>query len=127
MVYPDQEAFVLAWFWGPDDDMDALFDELLRMDFARTGKRARQEAIDGMIRLIDATMITLPPTNLNRWRALLWWDLADTVQSWRLMMTVYWPQLKPDMKQLVSWRIEKHHDQSWMHAMIWERQSLFGL
>lgn len=127
MIRPEQEAFVLAWFWGPDDDMDALFDELMRMDYVRTGKRATQEVIDDVIRLIDATMATLPPTGLNRWRALQWWDMADSVQSWRLMMTVYWPQLKPDMKQRVSWRIEKHRDQSWMHAMILERQSLFGM
>jgi hypothetical protein len=127
MIYPQQEALVLAWFWGPDDDIDALFDELLRMDNARTGKRATQEVIDDLVRLIDATMNTLPLTDLNRWRALQWWDMTDSVQSWRLMMTVHWPRLKPDMKQLVSWRIEKHQGQSWMHAMIWERQSLFGM
>lgn len=127
MIYPEQKALVLAWFWGPDDDINALFDALMRMDYARTGKRATQEVIDDLVRLIDATMTTLPPTSLNRWRALQWWDMADSVLSWRLMMTVYWPHLKPDTKQLVSWRIEKHRDQSWMHAMIWERQSLFGL
>jgi hypothetical protein len=127
MVYSEQEAFVLAWFWGPDDDVDKLFDALLRMNHARTGKPATQASIAELIRLIDATMITRPPTDINRWRALQWWDMADSVLSWRLMMTVYWPRLKPDMKQLVSWRIEMHRDQSWMHAMIWERQSLFGL
>lgn len=127
MIYPEQKALVLAWFWGPGHDMDELFDELVRMDHAQTGKRATQEVIDDLVRLIDATLTTLPPTALNRWRALQWWDIADSVASWRLMMTVYWPKLNPDMKQLVSWRIEKHRDQSWMHAMIWERQSLFGL
>ncbi len=126
MIYPEQKALVLAWFWGPDDDIDGLFDRLMRMDNARTGRHATQDVIDDLVDLIDVTMITLPSTDLNRWRALQWWDMAGSVQSWRLMMTVYWPHLKPDMKQLVSWRIEKHRDQSWMHAMIWERQSLFG-
>lgn len=127
MVHPEQKAFALSWFWGPDDDMDALFDTLVRMECVGTGKRATQEVFDDVVRLIDATMTTLPATDLNRWRALQWWDMADSVPSWRLLMTVHWPKLQPDMKQLVSWRIEKHSDQSWMHALIWERQSLFGM
>lgn len=127
MSSPEQEAFVLAWFWGPDDDVEEFFDALLRMSYARTGKSATQDAIDDLVQLIDAKMEALPPTALNSWRAIQWWDMADSVSAWRLIMTVYWPHLKPDMKQVVSRRVEKHCDQPWMHAMLWERQSLFGM
>lgn len=127
MSSPEQQAYGLAWFWGPDDDIEALFDALVVLESGRTGSNATQAVFDDVSRLIDSTMTSLPPTGLNRWRALQWWDLQESVASWRLMLVVHWARLQPDMRQLVGWRIEKHRGQPWMQALLRERRTLFGM